>query len=235
LPDKPAFGNHPRVEWYHVKDGQRLGPHNEEQFAALVKTGQIVADTLVWNSGMAEWQAYGVMTGGSPPVQTAVQSLGPWRSGATLVLTPGLPLPNRCVKCNAPTERKLKRNLQWHNPLLYLLVCAGLLIYVIVALVLRKTAKIEIGLCDVHFKKRRMAMLICWGLFIGGIGGFVLAGSINKGWPALAGLVAILASAVYAAVGTSPVSPKKIDDKVWLNGCGKEYLAELPEWPYPTT
>ena len=221
------------MQWFHVKDGQRYGPHSEAEFNDLIKSGQIAVETLVWRDGMPGWQPYGVMVSGPPPVQPP-QTYGPWRSRKVLVMVPGIPLPNRCVKCNAPTDKKLKRNLQWHNPLLYFLICAGLLVYIIVMLILRKTAQIEIGLCDAHFKRRRVAIAICWLAFLGGIGGIAAGIAWSKGWPALAGAVAILASLVYASVGVSPVSPKKIDDNVWLNGCGKEFLAEFPEWPYPS-
>ena len=53
----------------------------------------------------------------------------------------------------------------------------------------------------------------------------------EKGWLALLGLIAILAAAVYSAIAASPVSTKRIDEKIWLSGCGPEYLNELPEWP----
>ena len=46
------------MEWYYSQDGQPVGPVNEDQFNALVRTGVITAGTSVWREGMADWQAY---------------------------------------------------------------------------------------------------------------------------------------------------------------------------------
>jgi uncharacterized RDD family membrane protein YckC len=46
------------MDWYYSQDGQSVGPVNEDQFNALVRTGVITPKTNVWNSGMAAWQLY---------------------------------------------------------------------------------------------------------------------------------------------------------------------------------
>ncbi len=45
---------------------------------------------------------------------------GLWRQGNLLVLHKAAPLPDICVKSNLPASRRLKRNLQWHHPAVYL-------------------------------------------------------------------------------------------------------------------
>lgn len=44
------------MEWYYALNGQQNGPVNEAEFNRLVSTGVIRPDTLVWHSGLAEWQ-----------------------------------------------------------------------------------------------------------------------------------------------------------------------------------
>ena len=102
------------------------------------------------------------------------QSYGLSRQGKTLVREKDAELPNRCVKSNEPTQRRLKRSLSWHHPALILLVFAGVLIYVIVALVMRKQATIHIGLSDAWFQKRRRTILISWGIVLLSIGLFAI-------------------------------------------------------------
>ncbi|HEY1789293.1 MAG TPA: RDD family protein [Verrucomicrobiae bacterium] len=46
------------MNWYYVEQGKQTGPANDEQFKALVQTGKISADTLVWREGMADWVPY---------------------------------------------------------------------------------------------------------------------------------------------------------------------------------
>src|SRR5690349_16062585 len=88
---------------------------------------------------------------------------GIWRDGNRLVMYKGATLPDRCVHCNEPANgRRLKRTLYWHHPLIYLVVLAGVLVYVIVALVVRKRAVVMIGMCDRHYAWRLRSMLLWW-------------------------------------------------------------------------
>lgn len=79
-----------------------------------------------------------------------VENYGLWRKGNILVMHKNVQLPDRCVKSNAPTNRRLKRNLSWHHPAVFLSILISPLIYIILALILRKTANIYIGLSDEH-------------------------------------------------------------------------------------
>jgi uncharacterized RDD family membrane protein YckC len=47
------------MEWYYASNGQQNGPVNDSDFQGLVNAGTIQSDTLVWKTGMAEWQPYG--------------------------------------------------------------------------------------------------------------------------------------------------------------------------------
>jgi hypothetical protein len=44
-------------EWYFTRGGDREGPVNSRQLKALVKSGEIQPDTLVWKQGMRDWTA----------------------------------------------------------------------------------------------------------------------------------------------------------------------------------
>jgi hypothetical protein len=78
-----------------------------------------------------------------------------WRSDKLLVAAPGAELPDRCVKCNAPAGgRRLKRTLYYHHPAIYLLLLCNLIIFAIVALIVRKRAVLQIGLCEHHLARR---------------------------------------------------------------------------------
>lgn len=46
------------MDWYYVDQGQQIGPVTEAQFEILRQNGKVTADTLVWHSGMPEWQRY---------------------------------------------------------------------------------------------------------------------------------------------------------------------------------
>lgn len=167
---------------------------------------------------------------------------GLWRDGNLLVMRKDALLPDRCLRCDSPAEGyRLKRNLSWHHPAWYLIVLANLLIYVIVALCIRKTAKIEVPLCPIHRAKRRNAILTGWLLALAGIGlfiaGIALGGTERESSLIVlvpVGAVVFLVGLFWGAIGAPPVVPTRIDDYyVWLKKVGPEFLGHLPVWPGP--
>jgi uncharacterized RDD family membrane protein YckC len=46
------------MNWYYADGNTPVGPISEDEFHNLVKRKKIKAETLVWRSGMTEWQAY---------------------------------------------------------------------------------------------------------------------------------------------------------------------------------
>jgi hypothetical protein len=161
---------------------------------------------------------------------------GVWRDGKTLVMAKIAELPNRCVKCNAPATTLLKRSLSWHNPLLYMMVFfPGLLFYIIVALIVRKTAKVYVPLCQEHRSQRSRNILIAWVVSLTGIALFFVAGAVDSYMlPAvvIAGIVLLLFGLIFGSMTSQVVTPKKIDDThAWINKVGLAYLATLPPLP----
>lgn len=166
-----------------------------------------------------------------PPPSVGMPGVGIWRDGVTLVMSKDAPLPDRCVKCNAITTGRLKRKLAWHHPALYLLLLVAWLIYLIIAMFVRRRATVELGLCDEHRAKRRTYIWITWLLALAGLGGFLLAIIANDGTPALIGVVLLLAAIIFGVVATRVVYPSKIDDRfVWLKGVNADYLNQLRPW-----
>ena len=157
-----------------------------------------------------------------------------WRSGKLLVMHKNAVLPDRCVKTNKPTSGvRLKRKLYWHHPALYLLVLVNVLLYAIVALCVRKNAKIEIGVTQEILTQRKKAIFAAWICCLGGIALFIfgVANLDSHGIFLLFGVILFLAGLIWGAVKTPVVSPARIDtDYVWLKGVNPNYLASFPEW-----
>jgi len=164
--------------------------------------------------------------------------------GVGLVMARNLIGPDRCVKCNAPAEGyQLLRRLSWHHPALYVLILfPGVVIYAIVAMCVRKTAKVKVGLCPAHRAAHRRNVAIAWSLCLLALAMLIgipmtLAGQRGpdvgtyKAMGALAGIVTLLVGLVYAAVAVPVVSPRRIDDHyVYLNKAGRPFLESLPRF-----
>lgn len=177
------------------------------------------------------WPAYGGPAAAEAAAPWMTQSL--WRQKKMLVMHKSAALPDRCVKCNDPANgRKLTKKYMWHHPAWYLTAVAGLLIYVIVALVVRKQVTLNLGLCDRHYSGRRRGIALSWLLAALGVGGIVLGVSQRVGLFALGGIGLIFIAAVFGSLVSSVIAIKKVDDYyVWLRRIDGDYLAMFPELP----
>lgn len=154
-----------------------------------------------------------------------------WRSKALLIMTKDAALPNRCVKCNAPTPERLKRKLQWHHPALYLLVLVSILVYAIVAMVVRKTATVNLGLCEEHRESRKLSIIITVLLAFVAVLSCIAGLQFDIPLLVLASFGLVLAAAIYGTLSIRVVAPTKIDEHfVWIKGVDANYLQEFPEW-----
>ncbi len=45
------------TSWHYMKNGAQTGPATTEELKALISSGAIKADTLVWREGLASWAA----------------------------------------------------------------------------------------------------------------------------------------------------------------------------------
>ena len=152
-----------------------------------------------------------------------------WRDGDALVLSRGAvaALPDRCVRCNAPAQGfKLKRTVYWHPPALYLLIVVSALIYVVVALIVRKSVKIELGLCPTHRRRRWLGVAL---LFAGVLVPLAL-GLLHERLGAAVLPLALLAMAggvVAGVVFSRVVHARRMDrEHAWLR-VGAPFLASV--------
>jgi hypothetical protein len=151
-----------------------------------------------------------------------------WREGKILHMTQGASLPPRCVRCNAPADTRLERRMYWHSPWLAFLILAGVLVYAIVAVIVRKRADVELGMCTRHMDARRNRILIAWACVVFGVGGCVASLGAAPGVGFLLGFVGVIAAIAFGMGQSNVLRPVRIDDQsVQLKGASEEYLASL--------
>jgi Double zinc ribbon len=159
-----------------------------------------------------------------------------YATGKTFIVPQDAVLPSRCVKCgNSPTEPWLKKTYSWHHPALYFLMISPI-IYVIVALIVRKRIELAVPLCSAHksIRKKRLwagaiLLLTCIPLpvaFATYIGNDPAAAVAV--WAGLAMFVVGLVFLTYA----SPVKPVLIrGQQATFKGACPEFLARLRPAP----
>ena len=156
---------------------------------------------------------------------------GVWRLGSRVVTAVNHDLPDRCFKCNAPTQKKLKRKLYWHHPAWYFMILAGLLIYVIVAICVRKTSVTHVGLCPHHAKRRWILIATTWGGVLASVFLFFASANFENPGPCVITGVVLLLASIVTGILARPIAPVKIDQEhVHLKGAGSEFLTSLPEF-----
>lgn len=163
--------------------------------------------------------------------------LGPggcWRIGKdTLFVSGAGRLPPRCVKCNGPARQPVKeRTYYWHSSALYLLILLNLIIYALVASIVRKKVRLSPALCDRHARMRGRALY-------GSLAGFGLLlvaalAAIGRGM----GITALLCFLAALAVGIAGSLLTRIVHAVGIDasgarfkGCGAEFLDSLEANP----
>lgn len=154
-----------------------------------------------------------------------------WRAGKLLVCTHDAVFPSRCVKCNAPAEPPpVRYKMSWHSPGWYLLILVYVFIYVIVALLVRKRATIDVGLCALHQRRRRNGRIISVVGLVAIVAAIVLGVNLEM-WPLMAaGMIAILPWLIVVLFLLPQLSAARITkEEVRIKGCGKDFLDSLPE------
>ncbi len=94
------------MTWYYVNDGEAAGPISDEELLTKLRLGTVLPTTLVWRSGMAEWQPASAVA--PTPAPMPLDSLPSVTAGSALLAPPevsaGIPpvLPNFfCTLCGS--------------------------------------------------------------------------------------------------------------------------------------
>lgn len=163
-----------------------------------------------------------------PRVEVDATTSGLWRDGTMVVVERDAAFPARCVKCNAPVQlsQMRERNFHWHTPALYLLVLLNLLIYVIVALAVRKRVRYRVGLCERHLRLRRIFIALAWSWLPAVVLLYFVSQDINLSVLVFLGAMALTCIGIAES---RVMVARGIDDRtVRFSSCGKAFLDSLP-------
>jgi hypothetical protein len=158
---------------------------------------------------------------------------GLWRVKKRVVTRSETTFPDRCIRCNAPASGfRLKRVVYWQHPAYYLLLLLNLLILVIVVLIVRKKAILHIGLCERHRARRKQGLIIGYSSLLAGVVMIIVGAVSDSGRMAVAGLLLVLVGGIGGAIIARTIAAAKMEKEfVWITGCHRDFLADLPEWP----
>ncbi len=155
-----------------------------------------------------------------------------WRDGKVLVCRRDAVFPGRCVKCNEPAESEaVSYKLAWHHAGWYVLIFLNIVIYAIVAMIVRKSATLEVGLCESHRRKRTLARVLGWAGLAVIIAGISIGLATDQAWLIAVGFLGILPLILVAMLLSPRLIAARIDKEVVrVRGCGRDFLDTLPEY-----
>lgn len=153
-----------------------------------------------------------------------------WRENDLLVTDLHAVLPPRCIKCGALARLPMKEHTyQWHHRALLLVLVLNLVIYAVIAAIVRKRAKVTAGLCDAHTARRTRDIRIAWGAALAGLVMVIAAVSADWGWLAACGGVVMVGAYIGGAMVARTLMPVRIDARrAMLKGCAPAFLHQLP-------
>lgn len=143
-------------------------------------------------------------------------------------------LPPYCVRCGKPTGTTIDKTFWWYSPLLYLLLIVPIF-YIIAVLVLRKSCRLAVPVCDKHRSSYRMKRMI---------GGILMAVSVplwvafvslgNDNEPLmLAGVLVFFVLMIGGAIvfNSAPlIRPASFDSSTAMfKGASERFLQHVPE------
>lgn len=160
-----------------------------------------------------------------------------WRDGKIVVLRAGHDFPARCICCNTPAAPPRKaRTLSWHSPWLFLLILLNIIVYLVVALLVRRRVRLHPVLCAAHAAARRRGLWTGGGILLLGLM-VLFSGAANaaaglsglRDALLLAGTLLMLAAVWVASRVPASLSAARIDKQVIrVRGAGEPFLASLP-------
>lgn len=149
--------------------------------------------------------------------------------GRTVLMQNGFSLPPICVFTGSRDDLvPVTVTLYWHHPAWIATVLAGVLLYVLVSIAVRKKAVVTYFVSRAARRRRRSLHAANWLIFLSAAGWIALAVAVDDGRVALLALVSVFASIVFYFLKVRWLVPTRItDDHVWLRGFGGEALAAL--------
>jgi hypothetical protein len=154
------------------------------------------------------------------------------RRGDEFIAYRGAALPPMCFRCGAPAEPGKVKQFFWHPPAVYLAILGGVLLYVIVAVVIRKRFDTVVPTCEAHIRRRKRLYWTGWGVLVGAAVIVVVAMNMKSesagGIACGVGFVGFMASLVVFAVAGRTLRPTEITDEYGrFAGACPAFLATL--------
>jgi drug/metabolite transporter (DMT)-like permease len=176
----------------------------------------------------------------------SLSSKGAWRSGYRLVVRGGATLPLACIKCGAPAAGpNIRKTFYWQPTGFFrFLPFPFSFIALLVGLLSRRKITVDIPICSIHRRRRKLGLLFTFGFC--GVGlvliGIALNWAIGNSYadadnaPVIifTGIVLLLIGALCFVFAGRLLSPSQIDaDQATFTGACAKFLQQLPDSPNP--
>jgi hypothetical protein len=174
------------------------------------------------------------------PLATQTAS-GLYRRGSLLVVERGAPFPPTCIKTGVACTDFIARKHSWHHPAIAITILLSPIIYLFIALIVRKKSQFSVAVSPQAVAQRRIGILIGSVVLAIGIGLFAYgvvnsAPGPNNQWALLMpiGALVFVVGVLFAGKFGAYYGIKSIDDRfTTISGAHRDFLAQIPDYPTP--
>lgn len=153
-----------------------------------------------------------------------------WRRASSVVMTADTPWPKRCIKCNAPTDKTIKRTLTYINPWIYLSILVSFLITFVLVLIFQKKFRMEIPVCEKHIVYRKRVILVNWALFLVMLAGIWVTATDISQLGAVVSVLALLVMIIFGFSNRLAIVSKYKEPYIYVRGAKSRFLKSLNEF-----
>lgn len=153
-----------------------------------------------------------------------------WRRASSVVVTANTLWPKRCIKCNEPTDRTIKRTLTYVNPWVYLSFLVSFLITIVLVLIFQKKFKMEIPVCEKHIAYRKRVILTNWILFLIMLAGIWITLANISQLGVVVSVLVLLVMTIFGFSNRLAIVSKYKEPYIYVRGAKSHFLKSLNEF-----
>lgn len=179
-----------------------------------------------------------------------------WREGNLVRIERSGAMPERCIVCNQPSEKRVTRKLYWSSrawrsgaaltPFVILalgvatdslgvlvLFWPSVIVLFIANFFVRKKVQLALGVCERHRRLRTALQVLSVGAMAAvGVVFFTWDGTYSPTLAFAAIATVVVLAVVQSFIGVQAVSVKRLSEEhAWLGGTGRPFREALPELP----
>jgi hypothetical protein len=123
--------------------------------------------------------------------------------------------------------------LTWARPIYFAFLLCGLIPFVLIYVLLSKRGRVTVGICPLHRRKRRKAIIVGWLTALAGFGPIIAAGVVPESavpFAVIGGFLLTVTGLIVGMRGSQILVARRIDKHfIWLSQVSPAFFMTFPD------